>query len=140
MSELMERYYKDKGIRTEALPHCMDASKVGRPNDRADSTCRRIGFADEVYQANDSAIADLAKTREILQHKVESYFALGLRSRKSLGRLGVLDLIDPVSTYGTYDELLDFLSTCDLLFVPMNFESVFSKDLKTIFSTEVTSS
>jgi glycosyltransferase involved in cell wall biosynthesis len=138
MSELMERYYKEKGIKTEALPHCIDVSKIRHPNDRADSTSIRIGFAGEVYQTNDSALADLAKAKEILQDKVELHFALGRKSRKSLGKLGVLDSIDSVSTYGTYDELLDFLSTCDILFVPMNFESIFSKDLKTIFPTKVT--
>lgn len=138
MSELMERYYKERGIKTESLPHCIDASKIRHPNDRADSTCIRIGFAGEVYQTNDSALADLAKAKEILRDKVELHFALGLQSRKSLGKLGVLDAIDSISTYGTYDELLDFLSTCDILFVPMNFESIYSKDLKTIFPTKVT--
>lgn len=138
MSELMEHYYEERGLQSEALPHGIDAALTRSPTRLQGTTCIRIGFAGEVYQTNDRAIRDLAGVKRVLQDRVELHFAISRKSVEWLAELGVIDSIDSISIYSTYDELLSFLSTCDILFVPMNFESAYSEDLKTIFPTKVT--
>jgi hypothetical protein len=46
--------------------------------------------------------------------------------------------MDSISTLGTREEVLDMLTGCDVLFIPMSFESKLKKDLLTIFPTKIT--
>ena len=69
---------------------------------------------------------------------MEIHFATTRWSLRYLKGLAVLDDIDSARTIYSRSEVLDFLSGCDVLFVPMSFESRYHKDLLTIFPTKVT--
>jgi glycosyltransferase involved in cell wall biosynthesis len=98
-----------------------------------------VGFAGLVYETNASAVVDLVEAKRFLKGGIEIHIATPERSKEFLGRLGVLGDIDRVATFPSQAELLDFLSGCDMLYVPMSFEpSMYRGDLLTIFPTKVT--
>ena len=138
MSAPMEKYYRDRGLRAEALPHGVDASLMRAPSPCPCSAKPRIGFAGAVYETNGSAIVDLVDAKRAMGGGIELLLATSSQSIPYLKRLGVFGALDKVSTLGTRSEMLDFLASCDILFVPMSFESPNYKDLLTIFPTKVT--
>ena len=138
LSDPMARFYSGFGYMTEILPHGVDASLMRIPRNESCRVPARIGFAGAVYETNGSAIQELVAAKAFLDDGVEIHFATTPMSMHYMRKLGVLDGLDHVVTLGTHSEVLDFLSSCDILFLPMSFESPFEKDLLTIFPTKVT--
>lgn len=135
----MEQFYARRGLRTEVLPHGVDASSA-RPAD-GDRPCAgkpRVGFAGVIYETNASAIKDMVDAKVLSGGAFEFLVATSQQSLGVLDRLGVRSSIDMVATFPSHAAVLDFLSSCDVLFVPMGFESPSYKDLLTIFPTKVT--
>jgi glycosyltransferase involved in cell wall biosynthesis len=139
MSTLMADYYRKKGLESEPLPHGVDPSLAKGYVPRPCGSKPKVGFAGLVYETNASAVVDLVEAKRFLKGGIEIHIATPERSKGFLGRLGVLGDIDRVATFPSQAELLDFLSGCDMLYVPMSFEpSMYRGDLLTIFPTKVT--
>jgi glycosyltransferase involved in cell wall biosynthesis len=138
LSAPMEMFYSKLGFKTEILPHGVNASLMRSPIDEPCHAFPRIGFAGGVYGTNGSAIEEMVATKGLLSEGIEIFFATSLMSMRYMRKLGVLDDLDRVVTLGIHSELLDFLSSCDILFLPMSFESPFEMDLLTAFPTKVT--
>ena len=138
MSVPMERYYSERGLRTEALPHGVDPTLLRRPGLAPCSDRPKVGFAGAVYETNKSALADLVEAKKVSGGRFELLLATSRQSVPVLERIGLSESVDRVTTLPTHGEVLDFLSSCDVLFVPMSFESPNYNDLLTIFPTKVT--
>jgi len=138
MSAPMEKYYRDRNLRTEALPHGVDASLIRSAGDRPCGGKPRVGIAGAVYETNGSAIKDLVDAKKASGDSFEIHMATSEQSIPYLRMLGVKDHMDKIGTFPSHSAMLDFLSSCDILFVPMSFESPNYKDLLTIFPTKVT--
>lgn len=138
MSGPMKVFYEAKGLRTEVLPHGLDPSlerDAARPR-RAGPL--RVGFSGGIYETNLQAISDLADAKERSDGLFEVHVTAPAQSVGLLRSRGLYDRLDSVSTLPTREAVLDFLSGCDLLFVPMSFESRVREDLLTVFPTKVT--
>lgn len=134
----MARFYSELGYETDVLPHAVDTSLLRAHRYDSTHVPIRVGFAGAVYQTNDSAIQDLIAAKAQLGAALELRFVTPPTSRRYLQTLGALDSIDCAVTLGTHFEVLEFLSQCDVLFLPMSFASIFEKDLLTVFPTKVT--
>jgi len=138
MSVPMERYYRDRNLKTEALPHGVDASLIRQVEQRRCQGKPKVGIAGVVYETNGSAIKDLVEAKKASGDSFQICLATSRQSLSFLRRLGIADALDEVHTFPSHSATLDFLSSCDILFVPMSFESPVYKDLLTIFPTKVT--
>lgn len=138
MSVPMEEYYAARGLKTQALPHGVDPSLVRTPAPEPCAKRPRIGYAGAVYDTTGSGIQDLVAAKKLMGGSIELVFATSQQSVPYLRMLGVLDSIDSVGTIAKHSEVIDFLTACDILFVPMSFEASNAKDLQTIFPTKVT--
>jgi len=139
MSDLMTSFYDRKGLKTEPLPHGVDPSLSRSHESLACSPKPKVGFAGLVYETNGSALKDLVDAKASSGGSFEIHVATPKVSVAYMRSMGILDSLDSVSTFSTRDELLTFLSSCDVLFVPMSFDPSFYKaDLETIFPTKVT--
>lgn len=138
MSVPMENYYRERGLKTEALPHGVDVSLARLSEDRPCSGKPKAGFAGAVYETNASAVKDFVDAKKMSGDAFELHLATSQHSIPLLKRMDILDSIDSVTTIPSYAAMLNFLSSCDVLFVPMSFESPNYKDLLTIFPTKVT--
>jgi hypothetical protein len=138
ISELMQDYYRTKGRDMDLLRHCVDTRLIRTPDISQCPDCPRIGFAGTIYQANDLGIQDLIAAKDLLHDKLKIFVATSGKSKKVLEESRLVSKIDSVLTFSRHADLVDFLSGCDILFVPMNFDSFYRKDLLTIFPTKVT--
>jgi len=138
MSEPMERFFAQRGLKTEALPHGVDAKLMRHPVQKPCTPVPKVGFTGAVYGMNGSAVKDLVLAKELAGGKLELLFATSQQSLPYMDEIGVRERIDKVVTIPTREKVLDFLSECDILFVPMGFESPYYKDLLTVFPTKVT--
>jgi glycosyltransferase involved in cell wall biosynthesis len=140
MSSAMKGFYERKGLGSKIglLPHGVDSKLLRKFENRPCRNPVRVGFAGMVYQTNDSAFKDLVEAKGISNGRLEIHLATSRDSRAWLERIGVADSIDSISTIETHEKLIDFLSSCDVLFLPLNFESIYYYDLLTIFPTKVT--
>jgi len=138
MSSPMEKYYKDRGKSAEALPHGVNSELMRSPSEAGCAGKPKIGFAGAVYETNGSAIRDLVDAKALAKNAFEVHVTTSEQSLPFLRRVGAMEGLDSVRTLETHAEVLNFLASCDVLFVPMSFESPNYKDLLTIFPTKVT--
>jgi len=138
MSEPMKKFYEAKGLRTEVLPHGLDPSLERLSMARTRSGPLKVGFSGGIYENNLQAISDLLEAKKSSGDSFEFHLTCPAQSVELLKSRGLSDSIDSISTLPTRDEVIDFLSGCDLLFIPMSFESKVREDLLTIFPTKVT--
>ncbi len=138
ISEAMRAYYKSRGLDTTALPHGIDRSLIHKQKDMLPGKEVKVGFAGMIYGTNDAAFMDLIKAKETSSRTLRVLVATSRESVRHLQRTGFDVNIDRLSSFATHNELLDFLSSCDVLFLPLNFESPLENDLLTIFPTKVT--
>jgi glycosyltransferase involved in cell wall biosynthesis len=138
MSGPMKAFYEAKGLRTEVLPHGLDPSLERHPVPGRRTGALRIGFSGGIYENNLQALSDLIETKERSPGVFEVHVTAPAQSIELLRSRGLLGRLDSASTLPTQDDVLDFLAGCDLLFIPMSFESKVREDLLTIFPTKVT--
>lgn len=138
LSEPMRAFYAGKGYSMDVLPHGLDPRLVRSPSSANRSGTFSIGFAGAVYETNDKGILDLLSAKKLILDKPTIRIATAKVSMDRLSSLGAVKDVDVMTTPRTHDELLDFLAGCDVLFLPMNFESIYHDDLMTIFPTKVT--
>jgi hypothetical protein len=138
LSEPMRAFYVRKGYSMDVLPHGLDPGLVRNPSSSNRSGTFSIGFAGAVYATNDKGILDLLSAKKLARDKPTIRIATTKSSMDYLSSLGAVKDVDVMTTLRTHDELIDFLAGCDVLFLPMNFESVYHDDLTTIFPTKVT--
>jgi len=138
MSVPMTEYYRGLGRETETLPHGVNPELMRAPSLEACSAKPKVGFAGVVYNTNGSALRDLVSAKEASKDSFQIHITTSAQSIPYLRQLGILDKLDSVQTLRIHSEVLDFLAGCDVLFVPMSFESQNYKDLLTIFPTKVT--
>lgn len=138
MSEPMEDYLRTRSMETEALPHGVDVSLMREPAGSSDPAKVKLGFAGMVYETNLGAMRDFAEAKGQSCGKLEIHVRCPRQSLDLMRAAGVLDMFDSAETLARREEVLDFLAGCDVLVVPMSFESKMKKDLLTIFPTKVT--
>jgi glycosyltransferase involved in cell wall biosynthesis len=140
LSGAMKGFYERKGLGSKIglLPHGVDSKLLREFENRPCTNPVRVGFAGMVYETNDSAFKDLVEAKRISNGRLEIHLATSRDSRAWLVRIGVADSIDSISTIEIHEKLVSFLSNCDVLFLPLNFESPFYYDLLTVFPTKVT--
>jgi len=138
MSDPMRSFYELKGLKTETLPHGVDVSLLRKPEDRRSGEGTRVGFSGIVYETNIGAISDLVEAKKRSGGLVEIRASCPRQSLLLLTRRGLAQGMDSISTLATREEVLDLLSGCDVLFIPMSFESKLKSDLLTIFPTKIT--
>lgn len=138
VSSLMRDYYLTKGLILETLPHGVNPKLKRRTTERDCGESPSIGFAGAIYETNDKGIEDLVEAKRLLGGRLRIRVATTGFSAKRIQSSGMYESIDTVETYPTHNGLLDFLASCDILFLPMNFESSLRGDLLTVFPTKVT--
>ena len=136
ISDLMKNYYLRRGFSLDVLPHGVDMSLVRSSVHPQNCTKPTVGFAGQVYETNDKGIMDLIEAKRLSGGMIRIQFAMG--DVAYLRKLGALESIDAIHCFDSHIGVLNFLSDCDVLFLPMNHESVFWRDLQTIFPTKVT--
>mgnify|MGYP002388109460 CR=1 FL=1 len=138
MSEPMRDYLRKRSMETEVLPHGVDVSLMREPMRSSDPTKVKLGFAGMVYETNLGAMRDFVEAKRRSGGKIELHVRCPRQSLDLMRTAGVLDMFDSAATLAGREEVLDFLAGCDVLVVPMSFESKVKKDLLTIFPTKVT--
>jgi glycosyltransferase involved in cell wall biosynthesis len=138
LSAPMQLFYSKLGFKTEILPHGVNISLMRSPLDESPLSSPRIGFAGMVYETNGSAIKEMVATKGLLSEGMEIFFATSPMSMRYLRKLGILDDLDCKVSLEIHSDVLDFLSSCDILFLPLSFESPYEMDLLTAFPTKVT--
>lgn len=138
MSEPMKAFYAAKGLDTEVLPHGIDAGQERPPRAAGTSGPLRVGFSGGIYENNLQALSDLIEAKRLSGGAFEVHVTCPSQSLDLLRARGLLEGLDSARTLPTRGGVLDFLAGCDLLFVPMSFESKVRDDLLTVFPTKVT--
>ena len=138
MSEPMRVFYGSRGFRTEVLPHGVDRSLMRPYRARTMGKVAVVGFSGIVYETNVLAVKELLDAKKQSGGRLVVKVSSPRQSLNLLASHGLLDGLDMAATLGTRAEVLDFLASCDMLFIPMSFESKVKKDLLTIFPTKVT--
>lgn len=139
LSEAMRLYYSRKHLTvTSVLPHPVDASLLVHAPAHNIRDKPIVGFAGMLYQTNDTAFNDLLLAKDKSNDGFEIRVATSKETIAYLNRTGKSAMINQLVTLDTHAELIEFLSECDMLFLPLNFESILEKDLLTIFPTKVT--
>lgn len=138
MSEPMKYYLRSRSMETEVLPHGVDISLMRPPRGPVDCARVKLGFAGMVYETNLGAMRDLAEAKERSKGRLELHVRCPGQSLDLMRAAELLDAFDSAMTLGRREEVLDFLAGCDMLVIPMSFESKAKKDLLTIFPTKVT--
>ena len=138
MSGPMKSFYAAKGLETEVLPHGLDPSleRISMTGTRGGRL--KVGFSGGIYENNLQAISDLLEAKRSTGDSFEFHLTCPAQSVDLLKSRGLASSIDSISTLPARDDVIDFLSGCDLLFIPMSFESKIREDLLTIFPTKVT--
>jgi hypothetical protein len=138
MSGPMKAFYERKGLSTEVLPHGIDATQERRPAPGTRKGPPRVGFSGGIYENNLQAISDIVEAKRLSGGAFEFHVTCPAQSLDLLRERGLYGRIDSARTLPTRGAVLDFLAGCDLLFVPMSFESKVREDLLTVFPTKVT--
>lgn len=139
MSEPMKDYLRTRSMETEVLPHGVDVSLMREPARSSDDPTKvKLGFAGMVYETNLGAMRDFVEAKNRSSGKIELHVRCPRQSLDLMRAAGVLDMFDSAATLAGREDVIDFLAGCDVLVVPMSFESKVKKDLLTIFPTKVT--
>jgi len=138
MSEPMRAFYAEKGLASETLPHGLDPSLGLSPRLAPPAGAVKVGFSGAIYENNLQAIRDLAEAAGSGPVRIELHISCPAQSAALLRAAGLADRVASVRTLPTRKDVVAFLSSCDVLFIPMSFESKVRADLLTIFPTKIT--
>ncbi len=138
MSGPMMQYYSERGRASEVLPHGLDPSLAMSPKPSPRTGAVRVGFSGAIYEYNLQAIRDRVDASGPGSARVELHITCPAQSASLLRSAGLAERIASVRTLPTRRDVVEFLSSCDVLFIPMSFESKVRGDLLTIFPTKIT--